>query len=101
MFGRKIYIHNAQSHSVCGNSSVFVASYLHQLVFGRPQQDDFAQEFFQNHSLRFFQNDFVELVQTLLQGKEKLAQIEESGIEGTEEPFYKGIIILNPKPQWW
>ena len=77
MFGKKLYIHNAQCHSVCGNSSVFVAAYLHSIVFGRPEQDDFAQEYFENHSLMFYQNRFVELTQILLQAKEQLEASEE------------------------
>ena len=90
MFGKKLYIHNAQSHSVCGNSSVFAAAYLHALVFGRPEQDDFAQEYFGHYSLTFFQKHFVELTQILLQAKEKLEELEEFGaIEDPEEDFYK------------
>ena len=91
MFGKKLYVHNSQSHSVCG-SNVFIASYLHALLFGRPEQDDYSQEFFGAYSLTFFQKSFVELTQTLLQAKEKLEELEELGDnEYPEDDFFKGI----------
>ena len=91
MFGKKLYIHNAQSHSVCGDSNVYVAAYLHTLIFGQPQQDDFAQEYMGNLSLTFFQKHFVELTQILLQGKERLEEFEEFGpMEYPKCDFFKG-----------
>ena len=94
MYGKKLYIHNAQSHSLVGSSNAFVASYLHVLIFGRPEIDQCAQEYFGPSSVTFYQKKFLELTQTLLQGREKLEEIEELGPETLkydENHFYKGL----------
>ena len=95
MFGKQLYIHDAQSHSVCANSRVFIAAYLHTLVFGRPEHDIHAQEYFGHYCVMFRQNRFVELTQVLLQAKQYLEELEEFGsIEDPEDSFYKGAIFL-------
>lgn len=87
------YIQKSFSHTLIGGSDVYVASYLHMLLFGRVQLDDECQEFFDKRSLKIQPKTFFALTEALLDGKKVLEALENG--DGEEMSYDKSMIYFH------